>query len=141
MNPRRPTWRNFFTTPDGRPKWTLFVAFGAILPLAFTFVSVNLTHSFFLDDRLSEAATNGDVALMRVYLDKGADPNSTLNDEPVLFSAIQSKNPRAVQLLLERGARVNGTSFLGHSPIDESATMPEIHALLVAAEREGKKAP
>ncbi|HZS24189.1 MAG TPA: ankyrin repeat domain-containing protein [Gaiellaceae bacterium] len=60
---------------------------------------------------LSVACARGDVALARVLLDAGADPN----DEDALYHSTEVADAACTELLLERGARVNGTNALGHA--------------------------
>jgi hypothetical protein len=51
------------------------------------------------------AAFCGDPALVRALLDKGADPNASMDGAPVLSRALTGGAPEVVALLLARGAR------------------------------------
>lgn len=56
------------------------------------------------------AGLNHDAGLTRVLLEAGADPN----DHESLYHATESPDPACVTLLLEHGARVEGSNALHH---------------------------
>lgn len=51
---------------------------------------------------LEEAAWDGETEIMRILLDAGADPN--LGNMAPVYTAVLSHNPKAVELLIKRGA-------------------------------------
>jgi uncharacterized protein len=58
---------------------------------------------------LSLACTNGDGPIVKALLDAGADPNTTLpGGETVLMTAARTGKVEPINLLLARGALVNG---------------------------------
>jgi hypothetical protein len=56
---------------------------------------------------LYQAATNGNVAMTKLFLDKGADPNVMAVGMTPLLGAIWRGHTEVVRLLVERGANVN----------------------------------
>ncbi|ANB18833.1 ankyrin repeat domain-containing protein [Dokdonella koreensis] len=78
------------------------------------------------DDRLSAlygaAGQAHDLALTRLLLERGADPN----DGESLYHAVQS--PACIRLLLEHGARPAGTNALAHAIVQ--ANLASVQLLL-----------
>jgi ankyrin repeat protein len=65
------------------------------------------------------AAVNGDAGVITRLLDAGDDPNAVLTTEgeTVLMLTSYTGNPKAVQVLLERGAEVNTQQFRGQTAL------------------------
>jgi ankyrin repeat protein len=72
---------------------------------------------------LMQAAIHGEPALMKLLLDRGADPNLT---NPLGATALHwaAGNPAKVALLLKAGADPNAKSNLGRTPLLIAATTP-----------------
>jgi ankyrin repeat protein len=76
------------------------------------------------DDQLLPVVYACDVGRARALLDAGANPNHVvkafLGEQPILLPAVANDCPAIVQLLLERGADVNGSErglFQGDTPL------------------------
>jgi hypothetical protein len=64
------------------------------------------------------AATTGRPVLVRMLLEKGADPNvRTKRNESALADAATAGNEECVKLLLDKGAEVNVQDIRGYSPL------------------------
>jgi hypothetical protein len=89
---------------------------------------------------LCVAAASGNVALMRTLLHRGATanlpPGALQGATGPLFAAVRGGRADAVQLLLERGARVDGDPFM--SVDDMSTRFTVSKAPLHAAVRSGR---
>ncbi|MBX3466268.1 MAG: ankyrin repeat domain-containing protein [Planctomycetes bacterium] len=73
-------------------------------------------------DALAEAAKGGHLEIMRALLDAGADPNRGQTYSTPLDEAARSGSMAAVRLVLERGARCQGsTALLGAAQKGSSA--------------------
>ena len=64
---------------------------------------------------LAVAASASNVDALRLLLDKGVDPNSKAR--PALHVAVQAAPLASVELLLSRGAKVNGEDESGATPL------------------------
>lgn len=72
---------------------------------------------------LAMAASKGNVKVMKLLLDAGANINSIDNDTgAVINGAIQSGNLNAVGLLVEKGSTL---SYETHSPLSYAAMLPD----------------
>lgn len=70
---------------------------------------------------LHEAAVRGDISIMKLLLDRGADinaPGSTYGTP--LKGAIQSRDAAVVQFMLDRGADINGCGSTRSHPVDQA---------------------
>jgi hypothetical protein len=59
------------------------------------------------------AAVGEDVAILKLLLDHGGDPNSRYNDAPALCASADADRFPQMHLLLERGADINSTALDG----------------------------
>ncbi len=66
---------------------------------------------------LSSFAESGDLPAVRWLLDHGADPNNTSTGETAIFKALHNDNLEMIQLLIERGAKVNIQDVDGWTPL------------------------
>jgi len=66
---------------------------------------------------LSLAASAEDPKLIEVLLDAGCDPNTKIDDEPLLFDAQLQDRKEIVNILLQHGANINATDSLGNSAL------------------------
>lgn len=57
-----------------------------------------------------EAVQKGNIEALRALLNRGVDPNSRDEGQPVLFRAVIGGNRETVQLLIQAGADVNATN-------------------------------
>ena len=75
-------------------------------------------------DVLMAAALSGNLALARLLLDRGADPNTraTLSGQTALMWAASQQHHEIVRLLIERGADVRARSAGGFTPRSEEHT-------------------
>jgi ankyrin repeat protein len=89
-----------------------------------------------IDDRLAEAAKNGNVAAIKSLIEQKADVNAPGPDgTPPLYWAIQSDDLATAQLLIRAGADVKGPNRYGITPIQIAAgsgNVAMIRALLDA---------
>ncbi len=67
---------------------------------------------------MKNSIRNGNLQALHtlLFVDK-ADPNAEQNGSPMLHEAAKLENDRAISMLLEAGAHVNGTDAAGHSPL------------------------
>ena len=80
---------------------------------------------------LSEAINSGNLEMVRVLLELGANPNTRENAEyPIIYGAAQEGNTEVVRLLIDAGADVDGNAALW-TAIDHGHT--EVVRLLVEA--------
>jgi ankyrin repeat protein len=70
-----------------------------------------------------EACSQGHVEVVRVLLNRGADPNEAdeFGDTGLIWAARKGREPVA-RLLLERGARLNAVNLSGRTPLSHAAT-------------------
>ena len=83
---------------------------------------------------IHQAAYTGEVAMLRELLDEGADVNARDAEEqatPLHWAALESRL-EAVQLLLQRGAKIEATDKTGYTPLTTACA-----ALLGNAARTG----
>jgi hypothetical protein len=71
------------------------------------------------------------LGILKLLLDAGADPNATDSRTPVIFTALS--NPKALDLLLDRGANVNADYGTGNTPIQMAALWGRFKAIPVLA--------
>lgn len=86
-----------------------------------------------LAEELQRAAANHDLAQMERLLQRRANPNAEprTGNKPLIY-AIQFRDPKAVQLLLEHGANPNVRRASDSLPAVKLARyLPEIRKLLV----------
>ncbi len=70
-----------------------------------------------LNGQLLESANDGDLARVKVLLNKGADPNvANIFGWPVLMLAAKRGNTEIVKLLLDKGAQVNAGNSWERTP-------------------------
>lgn len=67
---------------------------------------------------LHAAAASGNVELVTLLLDKGADIHATASGWTPLHTAAMKKQRGAAELLLARGADVNARTGYGQTPLD-----------------------
>lgn len=67
---------------------------------------------------MKNSIRNGNLDALHILLftDK-ADPNAQLNGSPMLHEAAKAENDRAISMLLQAGAQVNGADAQGHSAL------------------------
>jgi|GEM_PF-2161411 len=68
-----------------------------------------LFDEFDVDASLEYILEKDDVSSLQKRLDEGLDPNSKIDDEPLLFSALYNDAKACMQLLVEKGADINST--------------------------------
>lgn len=84
---------------------------------------------------LSAAVRRGDVAMTRLLLDHGADPNLPEEGAPrglSLWIAVNDRASEIIRMLLARGADPNGPVESSGTPMSQAAGDPELTALLRA---------
>jgi len=64
---------------------------------------------------LALAVAGEDVELLKILLDGGGDPNGAFNDQPLTFLAAGAERWDNMNLLLDRGAKINATNALGET--------------------------
>jgi ankyrin repeat protein len=86
---------------------------------------------------LQEAVYLDDVGLARIRLDEGADPNTGAGKYygPVLMTAAQLGNLDIINLLLDRGANIEGMDDLGQRPLLSAARCGQIEAVRCLLDR------
>jgi tetratricopeptide (TPR) repeat protein len=73
-----------------------------------------------VNSALYEAASNGQLAVVRFLLDSGIDPNDRSAEWVLtaLHHAVNYAGPELVELLLDHGAELNPVNHEGHTPLD-----------------------
>jgi ankyrin repeat protein len=94
------------------------------------------------------AGVRYDAEMTRALLEAGADPNSEPWFGDALYHATEARSPDCVRILLEHGARPNGTNALAHALDDEryehvrllleAGADPNEHAHVAHAVRRGR---
>src|SRR5438445_7894664 len=70
-----------------------------------------------LNEALRQAVDKGDAAAVQALLDQGADANATDRGMPILMWAAGGKQAQIVKSLLAHGAKVNGKTPDGDTPL------------------------
>lgn len=95
----------------------------------------NVNETGDLGTPLHAAASQGNVNIIKLLLDKGADIESAANakGERPLFVAVTYHQAEAVRLLLQRGADVDARSGTGLTPLHRSVRLglAEVAAILI----------
>ena len=89
---------------------------------------------FSLDDELSKACKNGNLAMAQELVRQGADISSSHSGSPPLFRAAHSGHAEVVRWLLKKGADVNGRNSVGSTALmgAEQGKLDCVEALLEA---------
>ena len=77
------------------------------------------------DSPLIEAIKKGNVVIVKLLLDKGADANAVRPDNP-LELAMNSGNIEIIKLLIQHGAKVNKEFSSGFLPIMHAAVLQNV---------------
>lgn len=88
-----------------------------------------------LGKSLHKAITQGDMSLIQLLLEAGADVNARPNcGKPSLTCAVQQGNPTLVRMLLKKGANLEATAPAGPTALYEAVTRgeSELVALLLS---------
>lgn len=108
------------TLPDGRPRqlWDYALRNG-LCQVAAALIDLSLIEPVPSDFELGleYAVGMGSVSAVEWFLDQGADPNGTVNGEPLVMAAIANGDSRVLSLLLDRGASTESTGALDVTPI------------------------
>jgi len=86
---------------------------------------------------ISRAVQNGNIEIVRLLLDNGANPNviGTVSSDHPLTNAIEKGNLEMVKLLIDKGANVNARNSIGSSPLRSAISEGNIEMVKLLVDR------
>jgi ankyrin repeat protein len=83
-------------------------------------------------------STNDTMQLMKLLLEKGADPNSPAGDSSLLHVAAKLGDRQAIEILLDRGARIEAKDKDGRTALHLAARNGHVDTVRLLLDREAE---